>query len=165
MGVISTGSANSGGIVLAHVVVVVPSSLLSPAIDRTIYLHLPPLLTHDACHVLHKCHRCVTASSSNLYWYLVKCAMRLSAAFQKKLYTSVVLCGIAAARGIRYRDHVLDAVVVHRRGNPQEAEVGNRLCQGSMRGRGGGGGEGKGRTARCEVIWGVVESSRQCCVF
>lgn len=160
MRVISTGSANSGGIVLAHVVVI-PSSLLSPAIDRTIYLHLPPLLTHDACHVLHKCHRCVTASSSNLYWYLVKCAMRLSSVFQKKLYVRRI---VRNSRGLR--DPLSRSRARRGRGTSTGESAGGRgrkpvvprVDEGKV------GGE-KGRTARCEVIWGVVESSRQCCVF
>jgi len=56
-----------------------------------------------------------------------KCAMRFSAVFQKKLYVRRI---VRNSRGIRYRDHVLDVVVVQRRGNPRETKVGNRLCLG-----------------------------------
>lgn len=64
-----------------------------------------------ACHVLHKCHRCNGIVVESLPISRKMC----HAAFgrfnkKKKSCTSVVLCGIAAACGIRYRDHVLDAM-------------------------------------------------------
>lgn len=52
----------------------------------------------------------------------------------KKSSTSVVLCGIAAACGICYRDHVLDAAVEQRRGESAGGRGRKPVAKGATRG-------------------------------
>lgn len=77
----------------------------------------------------------VTASSSNLYRYLVTCAMRLSVVFQKKLYVRRI---VRNSRGLR--DSLSRSRAWRGRGtatgrNPREAEE-TGCAKGTMREKG-----------------------------
>lgn len=136
------------------------------SIGGTIYLRPSPLL---ARHVLHINVSVVTAPS-NHHRYLVKCAAAFGRASKRAICPSY--CAVYPRRAerepIRYRDRCStrsqysDGTIARGDRDRELVVQGAREVTARQRRREGG---QEGGGTRCEVIWGVVESSRQCCVF